>query len=96
MKRYLFPAIILAVGAAIDYLEAKGVKPELNYWSLQAAADEAPKTWVDWAFRRDSDILTELVQNWARDDLQAAKAWVESEMLKSDLRRADILSLIKE
>lgn len=80
--------------AAIDYMEAKNLKPTLNYWALQDSASKDPQLWADWALRRNSDLLPELIQSWARDDGKAARVWMESELMKDDPRLDEIRSLI--
>ena len=46
---------------AIDYLEAKGIPVEMNYWSHQDAIEQDPHFWADWARQRDSDLLEDIV-----------------------------------
>lgn len=80
--------------AAIDYMEAKGVKIELNYWNLQQAARENPRIWADWAVKRDSELLPELIQSWSRQDQGAAKTWLKSSLPADDPRLQSVLELI--
>ncbi|MCP5535308.1 MAG: hypothetical protein H7A51_03625 [Akkermansiaceae bacterium] len=82
--------------ATIDYFEAKGIRVEPNYWSLQTVATEDPRLWVDWAARRQSDLLPELIQSWNRQDPAAAKKWIEQTIPRNDPRRREIENLIRE
>lgn len=75
---------------AIDYLEAKGIGVELDYWSFQAAFDADPRYWADWAWKRDSDLLTDIVQAWHREHPAEASAWIADRLPPADPRRGEI------
>lgn len=81
--------------SAIDYMEAKGIPVTFDYWALQNDIDKDPRFWADWALQRDSNLLTEIVDGWSRDQADEAKAWVEDRVPKNDKRRADIDELLQ-
>lgn len=82
--------------ALIDYMEAKQIKVEIDYWSLQRDAEKEPRMWADWAANRNSELLTEVVQSWARQDREAALQWTRRSLVDGDARKKEILDLIQE
>lgn len=81
--------------SAIDYMEAKGIQVQIDYWSHQDAIGKDPRYWADWAWKRDSGMLPDIVNGWARDNLEEARAWVEDRIPKDDKNRAAIDELLK-
>lgn len=81
---------------AIDYLEAKGVAVEIDYWSFQHAIAEDPRYWADWAEQRDSALMEEIVQAWNRDDPEEAQTWIDQRFGRSDPRRTRLEELLDQ
>ena len=81
--------------SAIDYMEAKGIPVDFDYWTMQEQIGQDPRFWADWARQRDSGLLIEIVDGWARGQLAEAKAWVDARIPKDDKRRADIDELLE-
>ncbi len=75
---------------AIDYLEAKGIPVSVSYWAFQESIVADPRYWADWADQRDSDLLTDIVQAWARQEPEAAKGWIRERVPANDPRRQKI------
>jgi hypothetical protein len=75
---------------AIDYLEAKGILVEVDYWSFQSAIDADPRYWADWALERDSELLTDIAQAWSRKHAEEMQIWLDDRIPTSDPRRVEI------
>lgn len=81
---------------ALDYLEAKGIAVEIDYWSFQHAIAEDPRYWADWAETRDSALLAEIVQAWNREHPEQAKTWIAQRFGKLDPRRTRLEELLAQ
>jgi hypothetical protein len=79
---------------AIDYLEANGIPVKVDYWAFQAAIGEDPRYWADWTQQRDSDLLPEIIQGWARDHPGDARTWIEQRVPVNDPKREEIEGLL--
>lgn len=79
---------------AIDYLEAKGVKVAVEYWAFQESITADPRYWADWAEQRDSGLLAEIIQSWARGKPDEARAWIDQRIPAGDARREEIERLL--
>lgn len=81
--------------STIDDMEAKDIPVDFDYWAMQEQIGKDPRFWADWARQRDSGLLIEIVDGWARGQLAEAKAWVDERIPKDDKRRADIDGLLE-
>lgn len=80
---------------AIDFLKTKGVEVGVDYWGFQATIDEDPRYWADWAVRRDSEMVTDILQAWHRQNPAEALIWLNDRIPPSDPRRAVIDERLK-
>lgn len=75
---------------AIDYLEAKEIPVEVDYWSFQSAIGADPRYWADWALERDSKLLTDIMQAWSRKHPEETQTWLDDRIPAGDPRRVEI------
>jgi hypothetical protein len=79
---------------AIDFLEAKGISVTTDYWAFQSLVGEDHRYWADWAWKRESAMLPEIIQSWNRDQSGEAREWLNDRLPPDDPRRKDIEELL--
>ena len=82
--------------AAIDYLEAKGIPVDVSYHAFQASISKDPRYWADWASNRQNDMLSEIIQAWARDHTAEAKTWIGQRFSPNDPQYGELMFWVED